>query len=91
MPAPPVTLALRRRLLEDWIERAIALLDEIDGDENLEPDLADTYPADKDREGDDERELDPAEDGVADLDGLAEQVPALFLGEPASLRSATEQ
>jgi hypothetical protein len=29
----------RRAWLEDWIERAIALLDEIDGDADCEPEL----------------------------------------------------
>lgn len=36
MMAHPTIVAFRRRLLEDWIERAIALLDELDGDADLE-------------------------------------------------------
>lgn len=34
--AHPTIVAFRRRLLEDWIERAIALLDELDGDADFE-------------------------------------------------------
>jgi hypothetical protein len=58
----------RRAELEQWIEELIALLDALDGDENLEPDLAgfDDCCLD-DREGDDEREWDQAEDGIATL------------------------
>jgi hypothetical protein len=47
-----------RRLIEDAIESLILLLDEIDDDGELE---------------DDEREVDHAEDGIADHDGLQEQ------------------
>lgn len=47
-----------RRLIEDAIESLILLLDEIDGDDELE---------------DDDREVDPAEAGIADSDGLQEQ------------------
>jgi hypothetical protein len=49
-----------RRLIEDAIESLILLLDEIDGGDDLEPT--------------DERELDPAEMGIADGDGLGEQI-----------------
>ncbi|GGA81101.1 hypothetical protein GCM10011491_05490 [Brucella endophytica] len=56
---------LRRLMLERWIEEAIALLDQIDGD----PDFED------DSEDDDERELDPAELGICDLDSLPDCVP----------------
>ncbi|UZD72130.1 hypothetical protein [Brucella sp. JSBI001] len=52
-PSPAVYL-LRRLMLEKWIEEAIQLLDQIDGDPDLE---------------DDERENDPAELGIADADG----------------------
>ncbi len=57
----PALYELRRSALEAWIERAITLLDELDGDENLEPELAgfDSRNMD-DREGDDEREWDLA-------------------------------
>ena len=50
----PVIYRYRRRSLEQWIDRAIALLDQLDGDPDLE---------------DDEREDDPAELGIADADG----------------------
>ncbi|MFK4062924.1 hypothetical protein [Brucella anthropi] len=56
MPSPAV-YRLRRLMLEKWIEEAIALLDQIDGDPDLE---------------DDERENDPAELGIADADGWVE-------------------
>jgi hypothetical protein len=38
MMAHPIIPAHRRQLLEDWIERAIALLDALDGDTELEDD-----------------------------------------------------
>lgn len=65
-----------RQKLEQGIEQLISLLDLIDGDENLEPEHAgwDQRIID-DREGDDEREWDQAEDGIGDIDGLAEQAP----------------
>ncbi|MNE51698.1 hypothetical protein D3C80_1463360 [compost metagenome] len=49
-------LRQRRAEVEARIEELIALLDLLDGDENLEPYLADTYPNTEDREDDDERE-----------------------------------
>lgn len=52
----PVLLRLRRAELEKRIEELIALLDLLDGDENLEPYLADSAPEAGDRECDDERE-----------------------------------
>lgn len=64
-PHLPSIYWLRRRFLEQWIEWAIALLDEIDGDENMEPYLADTHPKWADRED------DRAEDGIADEGALA--------------------
>ncbi|MCV3734978.1 hypothetical protein OCK02_02085 [Rhizobium sp. TRM96647] len=36
----PALYEMRRSVLEAWIEQAIAVLDDLDGDENLEPDLA---------------------------------------------------
>lgn len=79
-------LPMSRTQLERWIERAIALLDRFDGDADLEPELGWTRhgcgcgarEANDDREGDDEREWDQAEDGIADLDGLAEQAPFYY-------------
>lgn len=49
-------LRIRRAEVEARIEELIALLDLLDGDENLEPYLADTYPDMEDREDYDERE-----------------------------------
>lgn len=74
MNAPPSIGQFRRAVIEAWIEQLIALLDELDGDENLEPELA-GFNAEcmDDREGDDEREDDPAEMGIADDGGIAEQ------------------
>ncbi|MDX0581958.1 hypothetical protein GOD01_03380 [Sinorhizobium medicae] len=75
----------RRRELERRIEELVELLDLIDGDADLEPALgwpltgpwalSETAYNDDDREHADEREGDPAEHGVADVDGLAEQWP----------------
>lgn len=52
----PTLLQFRRAELEQRIEELIALLDLLDGDENLEPYLADTDPENEDREFDDESE-----------------------------------
>lgn len=49
-------LEITRARLEAKIEELIGLLDLVDGDENMEPYLADTYPEKEDREDDDERE-----------------------------------
>ncbi len=71
----PAILKYRRALIEAWIERLIALLDELDGDENMEPTLAgfETHCAD-------DLEFDPAESGIADSGGLFEQWPSLYPG-----------
>ena len=53
----PFTPTLRHRV-EAAIETLVALLDEIDGDENLEPDLAGGYTP---RHGEGMEEDDPAE------------------------------
>jgi len=81
--------SLRQRL-EAKIEELIALLDEVDGDADLEPTLAWPFHgpqwlseagiADDDREWDDEREWDPAEMGIADMDGAEEQCPSFYFG-----------
>ncbi|WP_244616963.1 MULTISPECIES: hypothetical protein [unclassified Rhizobium] len=75
MAAREAVFSFRRAMIEQRIEELIALLDLIDGDENMEPYLADTFPDAEDRELDDERERDPAEDGIGDEGGLAEQAP----------------
>ena len=49
-----------RRLIEDAIENLILLLDEIDGDADLE-----IYP---------DQECDPAKDGLGNSGGLCEQL-----------------
>lgn len=54
MKRPPIEITRAR--LEARIEELVALLDLVDGDENLEPYLADTQPENADREDDDERE-----------------------------------
>ncbi|MGU3537753.1 hypothetical protein [Methylobacterium sp. A54F] len=56
-----------RRAIADRIEADLALLDSLDGDADLEVD------AGEGPEGDDEREHDEAERGIADHDGLVEQ------------------
>ncbi|KAA0698526.1 hypothetical protein DTW90_12015 [Neorhizobium sp. P12A] len=71
----------RRAVIEGWIEQLIALLDELDGDENMESELAGFSPeCMDDREGDDEREDEPAEMGIGDQDGIAEQFPSFAGG-----------
>jgi hypothetical protein len=49
-------IEITRARLEAKIEELVALLDLVDGDENLEPYLADDNPENGDREYDDERE-----------------------------------
>ncbi len=49
-------IEITRSRLEAKIEELVALLDLLDGDENLEPYLADSAPKTDDREDDDERE-----------------------------------
>ncbi|MEW4397484.1 Arm DNA-binding domain-containing protein [Agrobacterium tumefaciens] len=71
-PYPSVTLANARSKASDArqavaegrdpIEELIALLDLLDGDENLEPYLAGTDPNDEDREDEDEREPEELEE-----------------------------
>ncbi|WP_188352075.1 hypothetical protein [Agrobacterium tumefaciens] len=56
MITTPESLQARRATLEAKIEELIALLDLLDGDENLEPYLADSDPKDGDREEDDDPE-----------------------------------
>lgn len=53
---------ITRRRVEDAIDTLIDLLDQIDGDTDLEPEL-DEEPHD--------READPAEDGIADKASMA--------------------
>ena len=81
--------ATTREAIENEIERLFELLDALDGDPDLEPALGWTLRAgalsleacnDEDREGDEERELDDAEMGIADLDGLVEQAPFYWVG-----------
>ena len=74
------TLDTLRHQTEVAIEMLLAILDAIDGDENLEPYLTGFSDGMDDREGDpaDAREVDPAESGIADFDGYMEQLPHLF-------------
>jgi len=51
-----IPIEIIRARLEAKIEELVSLLDLLDGDENLEPYLADTDPENADREDDDERE-----------------------------------
>jgi hypothetical protein len=74
MNAHPSMLAFRRAEIEARIEQLTALLDLVDGDENLEPYLADTYPVcpieHVDLEGDDsDREPDGDEQGYGGNEG----------------------
>ena len=83
VPAPKLPLlngghAVRTQV-EYLVEELIATLDAMDGDCDLEPFLASFFDGrsieNDDREDDDERENDPAEFGIADEGGLAEQAP----------------
>lgn len=49
-------IEITRARLEDKIEELVTLLDLLDGDENLEPYLADSDPENGDREEDDDPE-----------------------------------
>lgn len=66
--ASPEILQFRRQLLEAKIEELIALLDLLDGDENLEPYLADSDPDEEDREYDDEREPEETDENGDEQD-----------------------
>ncbi len=66
--ASPEILQFRRQLLEAKIEELIALLDLLDGDENLEPYLADSDPDAEDREDDDEREPEESDENGDEQD-----------------------
>lgn len=77
-PAIRELLSLRQRAAAE-VERLLSLLDELDGDPDLEPYLAsngDMVADDREDqcedEGEDERENDPAEMGIADADGVYE-------------------
>lgn len=65
-------LKYRRAQVEAKIEELIALLDHLDGDENLEPCLADTHPVYADREKDDDEEYSL---GWSNPQGLRVEVP----------------
>jgi hypothetical protein len=73
MNCSPAILQVRRAELERRIEELIALLDLLDGDENLEPYLADTHPAYADREKDDDEEYSL---GWSNPGGLRVEVPS---------------
>jgi hypothetical protein len=73
MSIHPGTIQTLRAELEGRIENLIALLDLIDGDENLEPYLAGTYPTDEDREDDDEREREDVEPNGDEQDYSGEE------------------
>lgn len=79
-PAPVLFLAVTppmRQRIEATIEHLVALLDTIDGDPDLEdggdaePDPLEPYLADAASDLED----DPAESGIGDGGGLAEQCP----------------
>lgn len=72
-----------REGVEAFIERLIETLDAFDGDADMEPELgwsriaggvSDGDRPEDDREGDDERERDDGESGIADMAGMQEQV-----------------
>ncbi len=58
----------RRAQVEAKVEELIALLDLLDGDENLEPYLADTDPEHEDREDEDEREPEETDENGDEFD-----------------------
>jgi hypothetical protein len=90
-PLPTLFLAdapTMRERVEAAIETLLQLLDEIDGDADLEPTMGyvahghvDEAEGENIDDEDDEREDDPAECGVADCDSLAEQYPSAFHGQ----------
>jgi len=81
---------LLRRTIENEIERLIALLDLLDGDENLEPYLADTRPSAGDREADD-CDLEPslgwtstgAQGNMSDLEPNGDELDTGFTEDEA--------
>ncbi|MCC2612650.1 hypothetical protein [Neorhizobium petrolearium] len=79
-----VVITTRRRL-EAKIEELIALLDLLDGDCDLEPYLADTYPADEDREEENEHGGD-IQDEPHDAREEGNDEPSLGWSNPMGLR-----
>lgn len=77
-------ISLHRHKIEKAIDILIALLDAADGDPDLEPSLGYNPYGSNDAEGDDEREDDPAERGIADYDGLIEQGFGMLCEEEAA-------
>ena len=72
---------MRRAQLEAYIEDLIAFLDLLDGDENLEPFLADTYPDVEDREEENENGGDVQDEPHDALDEGNDE-PSLGLVKP---------
>ena len=79
---------LTKNAIADEVERLLAILDQLDGDTDLELNVGNLYNDARldDGEGlqvstpngsyfaDEDAEIDPADSGIADLDGLAEQL-----------------
>lgn len=80
LPADRISLtpAMRARI-ERTIQALIALLDEIDGDPDME-DTGDNEPSLAGCSTADDREYDDSESGIADPDGLAWACPILTGG-----------
>lgn len=75
-----------RQLIENVVEDLLLLLDELDGDPDLEPTMGDVpegYLDEQEGDDPDAEDDDPAEDddgGLADYEGLMEQTNGLRLG-----------
>lgn len=64
-----------RELIENIIENLLLLLDELDGDPELEPTMGDVPWGYQDEQEGDNSDAEPDDNGIADHDGLMEQSP----------------
>ena len=75
-PEPATFIALTpamRELIENIVEDLLLLLDELDGDSDLEPTMGDVREGYQDEQEGDNQDSEPDDNGIADRDGLMEQ------------------
>jgi len=78
-PEPATFIALTpamRELIENVIEDLLLLLDELDGDPELEPTMGDVPWGYQDEQEGDNQDAEPDDNGIGDHDGLMEQTAA---------------
>lgn len=81
-PEPSTFIALTpamRERIENIIEDLLLLLDELDGDPELEPTMGDVPWGYQDEQEGDNCDAEPDDSGIGDLSGLLEQCPEFGL------------